>query len=209
MTEKSTVEKITSGLPVNVGANAIAAFGATVTPLAAFIPFLVQSLASGRQTERLETMFAELNSIIEDHSEQIRSLSDDQYKVINEAIAAAFYTVNEQKLELLRNAISAIIREPNVTLSAADALSRTIRDISADEAKFIVDNFQYSKIMIDAEIDDDRADSLVIRPGTTEEVLVSGLISLGLVYTKSSSWDAQMYEWSPLVAKLIVLLRRT
>ncbi|MDP1605833.1 MAG: hypothetical protein Q8L93_04185 [Rhodocyclaceae bacterium] len=208
MTEKSVVEKVTSSLPVNVGTNSIAAFGATVTPLAAFIPFLVQSLASGRQTERLEKMFAELNSIIEAHSEQIRSLSDDQYKVINEAIAAAFYTVNEQKLELLRNAIAVIIREPNIALSAADALSRAIRDISADEAKFVVDNFRYSKILIDAEIDENRADSLIVRPGTTEEALVSGLISLGLVYTKSSSWDAQMYEWSPLVAKLIVLLRR-
>jgi len=208
MTEKSAIEKIASNLTVNAGTNAIAAFGATVTPLAAFVPFLVQSLASGRQTERLEKMFVELNSIIEAHSEQIRSLSDDQYKVINEAVAAAFYTVNEQKLELLRNAITAIIREPNVALSAADALSRAIRDISADEAKFVVDNFQYSKIMIDAEIDENRADSLIVRPGTTEEALVSGLISLGLVYTKSSSWDAQMYEWSPLVAKLIVLLRR-
>lgn len=211
MTDKSAIERIATSLPVNASANAIAAFGATVTPLAAFVPFLVQSLASGRQTARLERMFAELNEIIQEHSDRIRILTDDQYKLISEAIAAAFYTINEQKLELLKDAVKATINSPDVAVSAADALSRVIRDISADEAKFIISNFHHSKVLIDREIAEDdpnRTSQLIIRPGTTEESLVSGLISLGLLYTKSSSWDAQMYEWSPLVSKLIVLLQK-
>jgi len=117
MTKKSTVERLASSLPVNAAANAVAAFGATVTPLAAFVPFLVQSLASGRQAERLEKMFTELNLVIQEHSDQIRTLTDDQYKLVNEAIAAAFYTIDEQKLDLLKNAVVATINSPDVVLS--------------------------------------------------------------------------------------------
>jgi hypothetical protein len=206
MTEKTILEKASSNLPVNVVANAIGIFGATIVPVAAFVPFLVQTLASGRQSQRLEMMFAELNAVIGSHSEKMKELSDDQYKLVNEAISAAFYTINEQKLLLLKNAMMVAVEEPDIAASASDALSRAIRDISADEARFIVDNFRYTKLYIAlGESPDDK--SLVIRPGSNEELLLSGLISLGLVYARASSFDAVRYEWAPLVVKLIRLLK--
>ena len=210
MNEKSKIEKVSSGLPVNVAANAIGIgiFGATITPLAVFVPFLVQTLASGRQAQRLEKMFDELTAVIESQSEKLKELTDDQYKLINEVISAAFYTVDEQKLALLKNAVVTAIDEPDISTSTSDALSRAIRDISADEAKFVVNNYRYTNLFIGPTTDLGN-DSLGIPRGSHEEVLISGLIGLGLVYStlpSSGYVKSVKYEWSSLVAKLVRLL---
>jgi hypothetical protein len=147
MNEKSTVEKVSSGLPVNIVANTVGVFGATITPLAAFVPFLVQTFASGRQAQRLEKMFGELTAVIESQSEKLKELTDDQYQLINETISAAFYTVDDKKILLLKNAVVTAIEEPDIADSASEALSRVIRDISADEARFIVKNYGYSEVV--------------------------------------------------------------
>jgi len=193
MNEKSTVEKVSSGLPVNIVANTVGVFGATITPLAAFVPFLVQTLASGRQAQRLEKMFGELTAVIESQSEKLKELTDDQYKLVNEAISAAFYTVDEQKLALLKNAVVTAIDEPDIAALASEALSRAIRDISAEEARFIVKNYGYSKLFIVSEvklIDD----AVAIQRGSNEEMLMSGLIGLGLVYSTAPTFDSVKYE---------------
>lgn len=205
MNEKSTLEKTTSGLPVNVAANAVGIFGATITPLAAFVPFLVQALASGRQAKRLEKMFGELTAAIESQSEKLRELTDDQYKLVNEAVAAAFYTVDEQKLALLKNAVVTAIDEPDITASVSDALSRAIRDISTEEARFLVDNYHHSKLTIGPHtLSENGIYSVPL--GENNAVLISGLISLGLIYSAEPYVTIVVYEWSPLVAKLVRLL---
>jgi hypothetical protein len=208
MNEKSSLEKAASNLPVNVVANSIGILGSTITPLAAFVPFLVQTLASGRQTQRLEKMFGELTAVIESQSEKLRELTDDQYKLVNEAISAAFYTVDEQKLALLKHSVIAAINESDIVASASDALSRAIRDISTEEAKFIVNNYHHSKLTITTQ-EISGVDSHAILPGSNEELLMSGLISLGLLFSKEPYMDIVIYEWSPLVAKLIRLLTVT
>lgn len=205
MDEKSALEKAASNLPVNVVANSIGILGATITPLAAFIPFLVQTLASNRQSQRLEKMFGELNAVINSQSEKLKELSDEQYKLINEAISAAFYTIDENKLLLLKNAVVATVKNPDIAVSASEALSRAIRDISFNEARFIVNNYRYSKLFISAEITLGD-DTLAIQRGSNEEMLLTGLISLGLAYSPAPSFDIVIYEWSPLVGKLIRLL---
>ena len=73
------------------------ASGANITPLAAFVPFLVHSLASGRQSKRLEAMLGELQLLTEQNAEKLKDMTDDQYKVVNEAISAAFYTIDLEK----------------------------------------------------------------------------------------------------------------
>ena len=182
MDEKSKVEKISSGLPINLTANAVGVFGATITPLAAFVPFLVQTLASGRQSQRLEKMFGDLTAVIESQAEKLKVLTDDQYKLVNEAISAAFYTVDEQKLTLLKNAIVNAIDEPDISASASDALARAIRDISIEEAKFVVTNYRYKYFFIGA-MKSLGADSLSVQRDSTDDTLLSGLISLGLIYS--------------------------
>lgn len=206
MSEKSMVEKVSNSLPVNAAATAVGIFGATITPLAAFIPFLVKSLGSSRQTKRLEKMMQELETVLERQSEQIESLTDDQYKVVNEAISAAFYTINEDKLEFLKRTIMNSINDPDLVASASDLLSRIVRDISADEARFIVRNASYKSISVE-DVSEPLEGVLFLKRGSAEETILSGLINLGLVYLQTSRAGMIDYEWSPLVPKLIALLK--
>jgi len=53
MEEPSALEKIMSSPVTKGAANTVSAFGATIMPLAAFVPFLVDTLASGRHAERI------------------------------------------------------------------------------------------------------------------------------------------------------------
>ncbi len=206
MTEPSALEKITSSLPMKGAANAVGVLGATVTPLAAFVPLLVDSLASGRQAQRLETMFGELRLLTEQNAEKLKDMTDDQYKVVNEAISAAFYTINQEKIHLLKRAASNAFLNPDAVAELSDSLSRVIRDISAAEAAFVVRNFGYEMIVVTDDVGG-MEKTLAVKPHSTEEIILSGLINLGLLYSKASRWDAVAFEWSPLVVKLIRLLR--
>jgi hypothetical protein len=213
MIDPSPLEKTAGSLPVKATANAIAVFGSTITPLAAFVPFLVDTLASGRQTERLERMFAELNALTAEHSERLKELSDDQYKVVNEAISAAFYTTEEAKLDLLKRAAANAVADADAVSGVSDALSRVVRDISAAEAAFVIRNFNCELLVVaDGPTEMPRTlidmpRTLGIKPHSTDEIILSGLINLGLLYSKTSRWGLVAFEWSPLVVKLIRLLK--
>ena len=205
MTEPSIIEKIASNLLVQGAATTVGILGANITPLAAFVPFLVDSLASGRQSKRLEAMLGELQLLTEQNAEKLKDMTDDQYKVVNEAISAAFYTIDLEKIELLKRAASNAFMNPDAVEELSDSLSRIIRDISAAEVAFIAMIFGYENIVVreDAE---GMENTLAIKPHSTEEILLSGLINLGLLYSKTTRWDTVSFEWSPLVSKLIRLL---
>ncbi len=66
-------------------------------PLAPLLPVLAKSLASERQKARLELAFMDINAALEEHGEQIRDLSDEQYKIINEAVLALLQTTQMGK----------------------------------------------------------------------------------------------------------------
>ena len=206
MTEPSALEKVTSSLPVKVAANVFSILGATVTPSAQIVPVLLESLASGRQAQRFESTISELRASIEQNDSKLKDMTDDQYKVVNEAISAALYTINQEKMLLLKRAAANALLEPDAVAECSDSLSRVIRDISATEAAFIVRNFSYEMIMVT----DDMIESpktLAVKPDSTDEIILSGLINLGLLYSKGTYWDTIAYEWSPLVVKLIRLIR--
>ena len=205
MTEPSRLEKVTSSLPVKAAANAVSVLGATITPLAAFVPFLVESLASGRQKERLEAMFQELNELTAQNAEQLKNLTDDQFKVVNEAISAAFYTISQEKINLLKQAAASAFLKPDAVTQLSDSISRVIRDISPAEAAFMIKNYKYELIVVsDEPIQTPK--TLTIKPNSVDEIVLSGLINLGLLYSKTPRYDITAFEWSPLVVKLILLL---
>lgn len=205
MTEPTVLEKVTSSLPVKGAANVVGVLGATITPLAAFVPFLVDSFASGRQAKRLELMFQELRELTEQHTDQLRNLTDDQYKVVNEAISAAFYTIDQEKIVLLKRAAANAFLNADAVGQLSDALARVIRDISAAEAAFVVKNFSYEMIVVtDESVEIPK--TLSVKPHSTDEIILSGLINLGLLYSKVPRYDLIAFEWSPLVVKLILLL---
>lgn len=205
MTEKSKLEVVANSTVVSTAANAIGIFGATITPLAAFIPFLVQSLGSARQSARIEKMLEDVKTIAENNADKIHNLSDDQYKVVNEAVSAAFYTVNEEKLHFLRNAIKNSIETPGLVVGMSDAISRVIRDISVDEVMFILKYKSHKSVTVYQGTLDGHEIARVM-PGSFEEVLLSGVINLGLAYSKTNYAGIIAYEWSPLVEKLVGLL---
>lgn len=208
MHEKSKVEIVAGGFATNLAANTVGIFGATITPLAAFIPFLVQTLASNRQSQRLEKMFNELNTTLTNHKEKLEHLSDDQYKLVNEALSAAFFTIDEEKIALLKKAIISAINRPEASSAISDVLSRVIRDISVDEARFVLANSGCSKLFISSEEPvSSIKDGIVVEIGSKEETLVSGLIALGLLYSKMPTFGGVRYEWSPLAERLVNLLK--
>lgn len=211
MSEKSSVETVASNLAIRSGANAVAAFGATITPLAAFVPFLIDALASSRQSQRLEKTIREISALVEQNHEAVMNLSDDQYKVVSESISAAFYTVSESKHEALRCAVRNALNNSSIVSGVSDALSRLIRDISPAEIDFVARNFQYGLIALWNEnvSSAESAHVKLFQPSSPDEVCISGLINIGLLYAKKPSWDVTCYEWSPLTAKLLALFTKT
>lgn len=209
MEKQSALEAGSGNVGTKVAANAFAVLFSIGTPLAAFVPFLVDSLASGRQAQRVEKMFGELSELINAHSDQLKALSDDQYKVVSEAISAAFYTISAEKISLLKRTAANAFLNGEIVEKLSDPLSRVVRDISAAEASFVIRNFGYESFMISAEALEppDLSSTLIIRPHSNDEVIVAGLINLGLLYSKKPKFDVVAYEWSPLVATLIRLIK--
>lgn len=83
-------------------------------------------------------------------------------------------------------------------------ISRILRDISANEIAFLSNNKGFKKIVFE----DSTLDSeLYIVPGSDESVIISGLISMGLIIPSTPSIDGiSAYQFSPLVAKMLAVL---
>jgi hypothetical protein len=205
MDNASNLEKITGSLAAGVTGTTVAALGSSITPLAAFVPFLLQSLATKRQSERIDNALKEINAILESHGDAIRELSDPKYKLVGESISAVFQSVDKAKIDFLKNAIDRAITSPEVTANNVDYLSRIIRDISVSEGKFLIDNFQYEHVFFGE--GDSLDKTLVLQHGSEEEVIASGLINMGLLYSKVSTYDSVRFEFSPIVAKVITLIK--
>lgn len=206
-TRKTELEELAGGLPAR---SAAAVLAATSGGAAVLLAPLLQTLAGKRQAARLRAHFEKLEGELKALGDKVEELTDGQFKLVAEIADASRLTVDEEKLELLRIAVRNALRNPAIVSADVEALARLVRDLSVAEIVFMVENFGYSSLRIEKEKPDDevRASELVIRPGTSMETAASGLIGQGLLYTKGASWDSQLYEWSPLVAKLIALLTR-
>lgn len=204
----SLVERIAGGLPTEAALTAIAA--AAGTPLAALLPILGKSLAAERQRQLVEATLVEMNEVLEQHGNRLADLTDQQYKFINEAILALLHTTSLEKMSLLRNVVRNGLATKALPDQEAVFLSRIVRDISADEAAFLLKNFSYDRIWLnDTESVEREKKVLTVRPSTPEGHIVLGLVTLGLVTTAEPTWDdSGLLRFTPLVAKLIALLRQ-
>lgn len=200
----TNLEKVTDCLPTVATLTLVGALSGN--PLAALLPVLSSSLASGRQKKRVEEALTEINSVLTEHAIALRDISDAQYKLINEAILALLYTTNAEKLVYLRNAVRNSLDSSLIQAEEADVLSRVIRDISPAEADFLISSFSYQRLQMgDA---GGAADGVLVIPvGGREELIVSGLISLGLLIPAGPTIDdGGLMRFSNAVAKLIALL---
>lgn len=202
---RTRLERVAGGLPVEATATVIAALAGG--PLAAMLPILTSSLASERQRERVELYLRDISLILQNQEDSLRSLSDAQYKLINEAILASLQTTQTEKLQILRTVVRQSLSLRDVEPQEAILLSRIIRDISAEEALFVIRNFSYRGVHIAAAPEAPGEEGILqVRAGSRDELLVSGLLSLG-VLTPGLPTLGQILGFSGVVAKLVVLLR--
>lgn len=179
-------------------------------PIAPLLPVLAKSLAAGRQQARVEAALTEMRQALAAHEDLVRNLSDEQYKLVNEAISAVFHTTQEAKLKLLRNVVANTLTTEIASAREAAVLSRMVRDISVDEAAFLSANFSYSAVQILEPAGEVPLGESILRvsPSSADTALVSGLLSLGLLAPAESTWDgAGLLRFSPYAPKLLAVLR--
>ena len=201
------VEEISGHIVTQTALAAISAIAAG--PLAALLPVLAGSLAAERQKARVEKCLAEIDTILQVHSESIRSLSDEQYKLINESVLAPLQTTQQKKLDYLRSVVANSLSAQGLKFQEVAVLSRVIRDISAEEADYLLQSFQYQGIhlMATAEGQEFTDNILRVNPASRDALIVAGLMSLGILVPAEPTYDApNILRFSGIVAKLISLL---
>ena len=200
------LEKVTGNLIVESTLTLAAAVSGVA--VAALLPLLTNTLAEGRHKKRIQICIEEINETLKQHEQQLNNLGDGQYKLINETVLAILQTTNSNKLKYLKNTIKNTLLANEEQIGDGVFLSRAIRDISADEALFLITNFSYKKIEIGNSTSAMPSDVLRIPSNSHDELICAGLISLGLIITSGSTIDDQgLHKFSNLVAKLLVLIQ--
>jgi hypothetical protein len=210
VTEKdkpTALEKVTGSLATESAATVVAAL--VGSPLAALLPVLTNALANGRHRARLEATLSQMNATLTENVAKVQKLSDEQYKVVNEAILAAFQTLDAQKLEYLRRVVRNGLDQTDLVPQEAAALSRIVRDISAEELDFLIEHANVRRIQVAKEfLRED--DVLKIPSDSPTTPIFLGLISLGLLMPGEPTWDdSDLYRFSSLKDKLLDLVRDT
>lgn len=201
------LEKVSGSLVVESAMTLIAAH--VGVPIAALLPVMTNALANGRHHARVEEAITQINATLEAHADKLRHLSDEQYKLVNETILAIFQTLDAQKLEYLQRIVRNGLDQPDLVSQEAAALSRIVRDISADELRFLIDHANTNRIQI-ADNVTAPPDVLVVSPDSTDGLAALGLISLGVLMPGQPTWDdSDSYRFSSLKNKLLSLVRET
>ncbi len=205
---KTLVERISGSLATESALTMIAAIAGG--PLAPLLPVLAKSLAAGRQQQRVEATLVAIQQTLTEHSEALSHISDEQYKLINEAVLAVLQTTQQEKLDYLRNAIRNSLSVTSFSAHEAVALSRIIRDISAEEATLLIRLFAFEGIqLVDEKVDKEPMLTIFrLSPSSPDASQVTGLLSLGLLLPPQSSWDGiGVQRFTKLAAKAVALLR--
>lgn len=201
----TAIEKVAGSLPVSLGATALGAY--VGGPLSSLLPVLAGTLANGRHQQRVEETLAQMDCELAEHGERLDALTDQQYQIIGEAVRTVYQTIEPRKLDYLKRAARNAIDLPETVPQEAVALGRLIRDISADEAAFVLRNFGYQHIHRTSG-ESEHKEALVVHPDSADGLIVRGLSVLGVLEVVDSMWDATMLlSFSRLAAKLIVLLK--
>lgn len=207
----TAIEQVAGSLPVEAALTIFAAtaMAAAAGPLAPLLPILAKSLAAQRQQGRVEAELVEIQLILAQQEANIRDLSDEQYKIINETVLALLQTTQTEKLRYLRCVVLNALTYRDIDSRESVILSRIVRDISSEEATFLLRAFLNDGILLTAaeEIDEVNPNVLRVSPSSADALSVSGLLSLGLLHPPESGWDGGTMRFTGIVAKLIALLR--
>lgn len=204
---KTKLEKVAGSLVTESALTILSVV--TSSPLAALLPVLTKSLASERHRQRVEDALADISTVLECYSEVLRNLTDSQYKLINETVLTILQTTSLEKLKYLQNVVQNGLQAADLSQQDVTVLSRVIRDISAEEVDFLCRNFSYQRIQLGVTSGDVLSDTvLTVSAGGQDELLISGLISLGLIISAGPTMDdSGLLRFSNGVPKLIALLK--
>ena len=176
--------------------------------VSAVLPIIAKSLASERQKKRFELAISDIGDVLKAHDHAIRKLSDAQYKLIGEVVLALTQTCDDEKVLYLKMAVKNVLDQSEIQPQEAVMLGRILRDISAEEVAFLIRNFQYEHVLFcePSHGYDDRV--LTVKPNSKEGLIVSGVISMGLLLPAGPTMDQfGLLTFAPLVAKLLALLK--
>ena len=203
MESPSNIEKVAGSLTATASTTVLAAM--LGGPVAALLPVLTSTLANDRHRKRVESAIDEIERRLSKIECFEKSLTDAQYKLINELIISIFNTPDDEKIEYLKTAVFETPLSAALDMHDATVLSRAINSISIGELTFLLEchgthivftsNKHEGFYNVDKfSIDGERA---------------LGLISLGLLSrspAEGTASDIGAYEFTPLSNKLVKLI---
>lgn len=129
---------------------------------------------------------------MEKHAVEIRDLTDEQYKIINETVLTLLQTTHSEKLKYLRTVIENATLMQDIQSQEAAILTRVVRDISAEEATFVINNFSFDGFHLMATSPEQHFTDNILRinPTSRDALKISGLLSLGLLSPAEPTYDA-------------------
>ena len=216
--EKDTVEKISDNPLTTLASTTVGTVGGFFiggplgAVLGALLPVLTNIPAHKRAEKRINSIEKDIKRICDENPEKLHELNDAQYKILTETILTIFQTIEENKLDSLRRIVrNTIIGNTEITHHESAPISRIIRDISADEAIFLVNNSHYLKIVIKHyEYEIDTKENTVLYIDATDEKIsiVNGLVNLGLLSATPAGVGGVSvdYVFSTIATKLKKLL---
>lgn len=186
MEEPTALEKLTGGLITQGGLAAIAAL--VGTPLAALLSVLAGTLAAGRHQDRVKNALAHIENTLKAQQRRLDSLTDPQYKLLNEIVLAVLQNTEDEKVVYLRRAMIAGLEHGEIGHTIATQVSRALRDMTAGELAFVIAH-SGKVIMIGPVSGDAEPDVEIIDRNSEEMIYVSGLIGLGALNPAGSTID--------------------
>ena len=194
------------GLTAATTAAAVSVTGAAAL-LLPLLPVLTKALASGRQELRMKANLQAIEQVLQKHEAALERVSDDQYALLNEVVLAAMGSTNDTKLAYLRNAVQNVLSFHELRPQEAVVLGRVVRDMSADEARFLMDHHGAERISIGVGGPNSTPENHYIDTESNEALCVYGLLSLGVLTPGEAMWDSMgLLGFSRLAPQLVALL---
>ena len=208
MKTQTPLERVSGNLGTSIGATLVASSGGTY--LAPLLPTLLGALANGRYKKRVEAALQEIESRLSKQDDIVKTISDNQFKLVGEIVSTILRTTNEDKINILKEAAVNGISTDAIEDHEASVISRVLRDISVVELLFLKRISGYQEIVIVSGTEDLQAKgegSIWIVAESTDAELLSGLINLGIVVGIGSGFGGTLnYRLLPLAGKLVDLV---
>ena len=203
MKTPSKIESISGSLPASAGTTALAAlFGG---PVAALLPVLISTLANGRHKARVEAAIIEIESHLSKIKNFEESLTDAQYKLINEIVISIINTPDDKKVSYLKTAIYETPLQEALSMHDSTVISRVLNGISIGELIFLLEC--HGKNIIFGSGKNEGCYNVDKFSADGEKAI--GLVSLGLLSRSAADGTASdigAYHFTTLADKLVKLI---